>query len=384
MRDQHEGGEDGISPVVGAILMLAIVVTLAGVIAVSFSVFEPPNVAPTVGTDSVVISLIDGSTGDREDVIQVNQYAGESLNTDEIDLIISSGGTTVSNTPLSDEQTTVSPGGKLQYNVTAADICSLGGNDVQVTMVHNPTETVIVTNTFEVDRSVNISVVDNKVTADRAFKANVSMLGSGYATLEGDKYVYWPIEARIIVSNDTDTSVLTPWPDGDVYDSLSHTTDDDINSPVYDFPYVYETDTLDADSSVVIELLSYEKDDWVGVGTTRSYGGTTYEEARSELDRYIQSIDTSDPDEENLKILQDGDTVPNTGASPHQDSVPDILQSRINPSTGELNLDENERVIIFEINEPANSGDFNDAVGLIEIIPTGDVEVIESRQTIQC
>jgi flagellin-like protein len=384
MKHREEPPESGVSPVVGVVLMLAIVVALAGVLAVLLGVFSPPSVAPTIGTDSVVITLVDGTTGAREDVIQINQYAGESIDTDDVDVIISSGGSTLSNVPLSNSQTQFSPGDALSYNVTAADLCSLGGDDVQVTMAHLPSETVISSNTFEVDRSVNISVVDNKVTADRAFKSKVSMLGSGYATLEGSNYVYWPIEARIILSNKTSTTTLTPWPDGDPYDALSNDVDDDINSPVFGFPYTYETNILDADSAVVIELRSYKKDDWVGTGTYRTHGGNTYEEARSELDQYIQSIDTSDPNEDNLLILKDGDVVPNTGAASHQDSVPDILQSRIDPSTGELQLSDNERVIVFEINEPANSGDFNDAVGLIEIVPTGSVEVIKSRQTLTC
>jgi flagellin-like protein len=81
----------------------------------------------------------------------------------------------------------------------------------------------------------------------------------------------------------------------------------------------------------------------------------------------------------NVVILGDGDKVPSwDSASDDQRSISDILDDKFDSSTGTLNLEEDQRVLLFELTQPnADPGeasesdadpDYNDAVVLFEVV----------------
>lgn len=150
----------------------------------------------------------------------------------------------------------------------------------------------------------------------------------------------------------------------------------------------YETDRIPPEARVTVEMKSYVFDgDYsaiIGDGSHRSYGGTQYEEAHVPLDHQKRIIDSSDPDEENVEILRDGDAVPSWGLSnPHQDSLKDLLQDRTDAS-GRLTLDDNEFVAVFELNEQAHNGDFNDVVAVIELDPSPTYKQTDEGHKLVC
>ncbi|UPV99802.1 hypothetical protein M0R88_14940 [Halorussus gelatinilyticus] len=122
----------------------------------------------------------------------------------------------------------------------------------------------------------------------------------------------------------------------------------------------------------------------IGEGSTRSYSGTRYEEAHVPLDNPKRVVDSSDPSEENVEILRDGDAVPTWGrSSPHQDDLQALLQHRID-ANGNLDLSDNEFVAVYELNEQSTSGDFNDAVAIIELDPIPTYEETDEGHTLAC
>ena len=125
----------------------------------------------------------------------------------------------------------------------------------------------------------------------------------------------------------------------------------------------YTTGVIRPDEDVTVEMRSYTYEGHAaaieGRGAIRTYGGTDYEEAHVQLDHEKWTIESSDPDEDSVRILQAGDSLPSWGeSSPHQDSLEDLLGHRTAES-GTLRLDDDEFVAVFDLNEPAASGEFN-------------------------
>lgn len=217
----------------------------------------------------------------------------------------------------------LSGGGEATFNLTDADLCSSAADEATVDIYHEPSGKPLAEETIRIERNASFGVVDNAVKSDTPYEATVTIPGSGYATLEShdgtDYYLYWPIESRIVVSGPDTARTLTPFPDGDPDDALTDTAADDINNPVYSFPMTYETDRIPTEASVTVEMKSYvfggDDSKIIGEGSMRSYSGTQYEEAHVPLDNPKRVVDSSDPSEENVEILRDGDSVPTWGQS---------------------------------------------------------------------
>lgn len=282
----------------------------------------------------------------------------------------------------------LSGGGTTAFNLTDADLCSSSVDEATVDIYHEPSGKPITERKVSIERNASFEVVDNAVESNAPYEATVTIPGSGYATLEGDYYLYWPIESRIVVSGPDTDRTLTPFPDGDPNDALADTTADDVNNPVYSFPMSYETDRIPPEASVTVEMKSYVFDGnhskIIGEGTNRLYSGTEYEEAHIPLDNHERTIDSSDPSEDNVEILRGGDSVPTWGeSSPHQDSLKDLLRNRVDGS-GTLELADDEFVAVFELNEQSTNGDFNDVVAVIELDPSPTYEETDEGHTLQC
>jgi flagellin-like protein len=76
-----KGGSRGVSPVIGTIIMVAVVVILASVISV-FVLDLGPGGQPPAPQISVSHDLVDDGTGDK--TIAVTLESGESVNTDQL------------------------------------------------------------------------------------------------------------------------------------------------------------------------------------------------------------------------------------------------------------------------------------------------------------
>jgi hypothetical protein len=249
---------------------------------------------------------------------------------------------------------------------------------MRVLMVHEPSEQVISQKTVDIKRGANISVSEGKVGTDVPYVARIELIGTAASALSGNNIEPDLITSRIVLDNGSRT-VLTPWPDNDATDAIEDPFTDDVNDGRGPERFTYVTDTLDEDTDVTLELRSYKPSDWFDTGVDVVRGGSTYDIMKGGSiidDRFW--VDTSDPSEGNIVLLRDGETVPAFGtAGGHQPSLEDILEDRIG-SSGQLSLANNEVVVLFELTDPdaqpedaSGSGnpDYNDAVGLITIIP---------------
>lgn len=231
---------------------------------------------------------------------------------------------------------------------------------------------------------LEIDVGDQNVTVNTPYTATIQILASEDSAQRGNEIEYTVINSRVILVIDGDRDVRTPWPDGDASNVPGGIIAENINDPRYtqrapDVPWNYTTELLPAGSSVTLELTSHKTGDRERAGSTIQVGGSTYHEtyATSTTHQRID-IDTTDPDEENLILLQNGEVVPNAGiAYPHQWSVRDILQDRIDASNT-LQLADNEIVVLFELSSEATRSelgpnsrhpDYNDVVAIITIHP---------------
>ena len=382
-----ELGERSISPVVGVALLVVIVVALAVVFLAAVSGVRLSPAAPQVATTIGFEATLDQATGATTQHMLLHHEGGDAVDPENLKVVVRAGDRRLVNPDIVSGGT-LSGGATVTYNLTDADLCSVEADEVTVDVYHEPSGKPLAEQTIRIERNASFDVVDNAVKSNTPYVATVTIPGSGYATLEGSYYLYWPIESRIVVSGPSTSRSLTPFPDGDPTDSLTDTAADDVNNPVYSFPMTYETDRIPSDASVTVEMKSYvfggDHSKIQGEGTYRSYDGDQYEEAHVPLDNPKRVIDSSDPDEDNVEILRDGDSVPSWGSSsPHQDSLKDLLQSRIDGS-GNLVLEDNEFVAVFELNEPAGSGDFNDVVAVIELDPSPTYKQTDEGQKLVC
>ncbi|MFC4549321.1 MULTISPECIES: type IV pilin N-terminal domain-containing protein [Halorussus] len=382
-----ETDDRSLSPVVGVALLVGIVVALTVVFFVAVSGIQVPTRVPTAATTISFQATYDENADRTSQYLILKHRGGERIHPDDLKVVVTAGDKRVVD-PAIEGSGTLSVGGNVTYNLTAADLCSSDADEVSVEIYHEPSQKPVAKQEVAVRRNASFDVVDNAVKSDTPYTATVTIPGSGYATLEGDYYLYWPFESRIVVTGDGGFRTLTPFPDGDPDDALTDTMADDINNPAYSFPMSYETDRLSPDEEVTVEMKSYvyggDYSSIVGEGSTRSYDGTTYEEAHIPLSNYERTIDSSDPSEENIEIFRDGDQVPSYGdSSPHQDSLEDLLQHRIGDD-GTLNLEENEFVAVFELNEDPDHGDFNDVAAVIELDPKPTYEETKEGQRLVC
>jgi hypothetical protein len=246
--------------------------------------------------------------------------------------------------------------------------------------------------------SVNATKSGNAVSSSKDFVATVKITGlaataGGGGTIDPDI-----INARVLV-NETGASerVLTPWPDGDKNDDIQR-WEDDLNHPEElsgDFAggFSYKTKVLPPNSTVTLEVRAPKPDGWNDTSpeTTVSRFGTPYNYRQPDSNAGLRAsaenngkrfwVDTSDPDEENIVILGDGESVPTAGeAAGHQPSLSQMLGPRLASGTTTLQMQSNEKAVLFELtNEDAKianapgpgNPDYNDAVAIIRIEPVG-------------
>lgn len=375
-----------LSPLIGSVLFVAIVLLLSVAVLALFSGVDSPNKNPYASTvTNFDIQINDSNSKITRDVV-IRHNGGNAIDTENVELIIKSGGSTVTKTePVTDTKLTA--GGSARYNITDTGICDGGRDQVSMTLVDKRSGNIIQEQRYDVKYS-NFSIDENTVSSNTNYRATVTVPNSGYAILESGYFLYYPVEATVaITDNNGSGQRLTPWPDGNPNDALTHSPEDDLNNPVYNYPYNYTTEELDSNQSVTVEMKSYvysgDTDDIIPEGTYRTHDGTQYEEAHLPLNRPKFEINSSDPDEDNIKIYENGDYVPNYGtSSPHQTSLQEMLGDRLD-SNGRLQLDDNEFVAVYDLNEDPSSADFNDIAVVFELEPVvSDQNDIEGEKSV--
>jgi len=382
------GGERGLQPVVGAVILIVIVLLLASAAFVFVDRFETEEPAPQVATDGVFYSELDPDTGDATPYFTIRHEGGETIQRENVRAVVTVGGESFGELPTEGPDSgPVRANDELTYNLSKADMCSRAADEFTVRLVHNPSNKLIAKRDVPIRDEVEVDVSDNTVSADVPYRAEITIVGMAASSSSGDELQPDTLNARVVVNRDSGSEYLTPWPDGDETDSIEGPFEDNINRPVESPGISYTTTELSADTNVSLEMRSGKPDEWefdadsptVDSGRDGTYrvGDPKSGEGLTD-DRFW--VDSSDKDENNLILLQDGESVPSYGlAGPHQRSLQDILGSQLDG--GELNLDDNDVVALYELNDedakpedapdPDSTGnpDYNDAVAIIEIEP---------------
>jgi hypothetical protein len=233
----------------------------------------------------------------------------------------------------------------------------------------------------DADRSPAVTVTDD-------FRALVQLAAlEDSAPIDSTGVRYSPITAAIVATYPNGTRIeWTPWPDADPFDALdADALVENVNAPGHperyaDDPAVWSflTPALPAGSSVALELTAYRAD-YAPTGEQVEIRGTTYDEyAPTAITGVAYAVDTTDPNEQNVFLLVDGDEVPGLGtASAHQYETDEILAGRLD-GTGHLATSGDEVVALFELSDPvadrgtayttSGNPDYNDAVAIVRLL----------------
>lgn len=372
--------KSGISPVIGIILMVVIVVIMSAVLAFYATNLSIGETQPNAVVEAQFYTQYNSQTDTYTDYMELQHRSGDSINTEDLEVQIRSNGVSASlaNTE-NNLGTEFGPGetGSYEISSTAEQICQQGVDEAEITLVDNKSNHVVYTTDVKVESNTGVSLDGNQVgvNSGNKFTARVEVLGMGASGSGGGDIKGDVITGRIVVTNeDGSQSYLTPWPDGNPSDSINTTSpfEDDIWSPNAS-GISYTTKELDSEKSVSVDMRSYKPTSWTDTNEDIVRNGTTYDITKGsgglQSDRFW--VNSANEDENNLLTLKDGDSVPKLGESlAWQQSLQSMLQERMNEE-GVLQLDQNEVVAVYELNtvgaDPNGSGDYNDAVVLIEV-----------------
>jgi flagellin-like protein len=382
-----------VSPVVGIALLLVVVILLAMVLfamATGFGIREP---APQVATEQTIHSKYDASSNAVYQYLNVTHRGGDPLDPDELKVVVRANGDRyVGGSPTVTGADALTAGDEMGYNLSSTNLCSMGADAVEVTVIHEPTNLQVAKQDVHIERTVDLSVEGNEVGTDTNYVATAEIVGIGASASGGPNEIRPDlVNARIVLnSSEPDRTVLTPWPDGDPTDSLESGTDgafdESINDPGRPDVWTYSTGELSKNKTITVEIRAPKPNGWTSDGEAeRVVDGTTYTVEQPDRDQGLQSdrywVDTTDPDDGTIQLLEDGDQVPTYGlAADHQRSLHEMLGGRLDGS-GTLQLDDNEVVALYELSTPGaepedapdpgtgGNPDYNDAVAIIEVQP---------------
>jgi FlaG/FlaF family flagellin (archaellin) len=385
----------GTSPAIGVAVLLVIVVLLAVLVWAFVLGFQVQAAGPQVATNPSLHSTYDADAASVHQYLDVAHEGGDPIDPEDLEVVVEAGKSRYrADDALASPSGTARAGDTISYNLSEMDLCGSNAESVEMTVIHEPSKLVIARSSVRIRRTVDLSVEGNRVTADAKFVASVTVLGLGAsAGGAGDTIKPDVVNARVVLYTPSGREVLTPWPDDDPDDALGDPFAENVNYPGRPNAVTYSTGERPAGTSVTLELRASKPADWRPVGdgsATRTVDGTAYAVRDPDPDAGLADprywVDTTNPDDGTIILLEDGDAVPTYGtAATHQRSLRDMLQHRLGPS-GTLDLDDNEVVALYELAdadaEPADAPapgtggnpDYNDGVAIIEVepIPGGD------------
>lgn len=196
--------------------------------------------------------------------------------------------------------------------------------------------------------TVNFDVINNNTVVPKEnFTVNTTVLGCALIMNEGPS----PVTCRLKLGDYT----YDPW--GDYTNASEGNINDEKNPRFWESPISYNADT-----PVTVEACSWEyvepnnnQNNWNNWNNQNNIPGKILEVSTS----------TNSP---NLKVLKNGDDVPNIPGFRGQDSIEDFVKEYI--ENGSIKLKENEVIYLFELsNKNLNTYgvDFQDLVLLVSV-----------------
>jgi flagellin-like protein len=380
--------EKGLTPVWGAVLLVAIVILLASVLLVFANGFESEQRTPQVASDERFYSEVDIATGDTTPYLTLEHQGGETIQRENVRAVMTVGGESYDNLPTEGPNTgPVRASEELTYDLSGANICGRPADEFTVRLIHEPSNKPIAEQTVDIRERIEPTVEDNTVSAGVPYTATITIVGLAASSNSGTNIEPDTIGARVVINRDSGTERRALGPNGNDIGTWDGPFEDNIGRPAGEPGIQYTTERLSADTSVTLEMRtdkpSYWEYSYPGAETV-TRDGTTYQVGKpdgsgvSDLAEERFWVDSGNPDEGNLILLQDGEEVPAIGlAASHQRSLQEILGAQLNGDT--LNLDQNDVVALYELTNPSaqpenapdpsagGNPDYNDAVAIIEI-----------------
>jgi len=272
--------------------------------------------------------------------------------------------------------------------------------DVPAVVDHsNRTASITLT---RIGAATGVSTSGANLTASTNYVAEITINGTGYHTNQW----HLPIAFRVQVE---DEGEYTFSPTGGIVDrplnmSYGH---DDVNNPLVGYEhatYPSDTITVPAGKSFSVRAISYVCDpagssptDYNGSvmtdtgptlpeyedynsGSNRSNGYSERCVAPNLGDREYRNLSSSG-NSQYLEVYNHTDNTVSASAfdsaSTAQRTPEEVLDNSpiaYYPSNDTLDLDPNEAVFIYELNEPAGSGDYNDAIVTVQVREQGAID----------
>ncbi|WP_082238263.1 type IV pilin [Halorubrum tebenquichense] len=339
----------GISPVVGVVLMFAIVVALAATTTVLVLGFgdtleSPP---PFVASEQSIEVEIGGN--ETRHTLEFVHRGGESVDIDALSVVIGEGDSQT-RVPLSELDAgafadgTWAAGEQLDVELDESTVCDADTGEVSVDITHNGGGGgyILSSRTIPVERG-GFVIDGSRVEATTDYTANVKFVGTGWSSETADP----PVNVSVHLGGER----VHAW-------TAQNDTDEVVGS--------YGISRQDPETDVEIQAAGAQPEyDCNLLGFDCEFVGYTW--------THVSSTENSD----NVRVYRDGDEAPSFSSGEGQQSAAAYVDPYID--NGEVTLDDNQAVYLFEFNEGADR-DYQDAVVLVSFFTQHEeVGVYESK-----
>ena len=320
--------ERALSPVVGVLLLAAIVLLLAVVVGATAFGFTD-----SLGSPASVAGLgqsVEVTVGEDEttNTLQVVHRSGQTLPVDALTVVVSAGGTTTRTAvpatgALADGEW--SAGERVSLPLDASTVCAGDPHSVEVDLVQRTGDErthVISSRTVPV-RPGQFVISEGSVEPTVDYSAEVTLLGTGFTYGAGGPNI--PITVEVSVGPDT----YTPWP-GNVNDAGN--------------PRTTTYADREAGEGIVVRAEGL------------AFGGYAGHE-----------VDSAAEEGTFVHVLRNGSDAPDVEGFGDQADAADFVEDYV--EDGRIVLDENQAIYLFELSRSTgNSGaDFQDVVALVTL-----------------
>ncbi|WP_254544248.1 type IV pilin [Halomarina pelagica] len=327
-----------LSPLVGGVLVVGIVVLLAAVVATMALGFEDALVdpGPTVASGNTV--RVELSGGEVDHSLALLHRAGATVDADALTVRVGSGDASVEY-PLSSIDSPAladgrwGPGERVALDLDAETVCAGGGETAHVSVVHDAGRQSFLVSHREVPIERGQFVVrDTEVVPTARYTAAVTFVGTAWSS----PYYDPPVTVRVTVGDEP----VHSWTG--VHDAQSTVG-------------TYDVSTREAGTSLAVSASGYDGWDWRNVSESRHPS--------------------------HMRVLRDGDPVPNLDAGDGQQSVAGYVSPYVKGDR--VSLADNQAIFLFDFNTntPASAVDYQDAVVLVSFFTQEEtVQFRENRR----
>lgn len=323
-----EGPERGVSPVVGVVLLVAIMLLLAVVTGGIFlglgdRLKEP---APLFASDGgrVDVGVSNGAITSQDLVLA--HRGGQTLDVSKVEVLLDDGnGSYRLSPPLTGDLSdgTWSAGEEMSIPVDHTQVCD-GTGTLDVRLVHTGETSYVVSETSVPLVEGGFTVEGGSLVPVSGYSAEATVLGTGFTYGAGGPNI--DIRLDVVIGNTS----YDPWP-GNVNNNGNPRSHTFTNQP--------------AGAAISVAATGDENGVYIAPRTRWSNASTGW-----------------------VYVLRDGDTPPNIGAFGDQDSAASYVAPYLD-GAGNIDLADNEAIFLFELgnSQTGSAADFQDVVVLVSL-----------------